>query len=96
MPKAPRNLLDLAGELSERPCPLSATDLELVRCLGEGLTPTEIAEHWKTTKSSIYSRAAGVRYLLGVVDRAQAVLVCIYCGWLQIDDVLASANEGAK
>jgi hypothetical protein len=91
----PRNLLDLAEELGTRPCPLNSTDLELVRRLGEGAKCAAIAEDWEATSSAVYSRLACIRELLGVFDRAQIVLVCIFAHWLEITDVPAPETEGA-
>jgi HD-like signal output (HDOD) protein/DNA-binding CsgD family transcriptional regulator len=77
----------LAGASSERrlpdePCPLSGAELKVLRALARGQVYKEIAVGLKLSASTVRSHLHNIYRQLGVIDRAQAVILASERGWL--------------
>jgi putative nucleotidyltransferase with HDIG domain len=80
-------MLDVPIETAHRgdaaaPCPLTATELTVLRQIGEGRTVAQIAGERGVSVSTIRGHLHNAYRRLGVVDRTQAVLVARRRGWL--------------
>ena len=80
-------MLDLPADSASRaesaaPCPLTATELTVLRQIGEGRTVAQIAGERGVSVSTIRGHLHNAYRRLGVVDRTQAVLVARRRGWL--------------
>lgn len=69
------------GEVPER-CPLTQRELEALRHLSEGMACKQIASELFLSTSTVRSRLHSIYSKLGVVDRAQAVIIAWERGWL--------------
>jgi DNA-binding CsgD family transcriptional regulator len=63
-------------------CPLTPTQLEILRLLSEGLTCKEAALERRCTVSTIRSHVHGICSRLNVAKSAHAILICYRKGWL--------------
>jgi putative nucleotidyltransferase with HDIG domain len=77
----------LAGASSERrlpdePCPLSGAELKVLRALARGQVYKEIAADLHLSASTVRSHLHNIYKHLGVIDRAQAVILASERGWL--------------
>jgi DNA-binding NarL/FixJ family response regulator len=63
-------------------CPLTGKQLEAIRHLSTGLTYNEIAPLMNISVSTVRTHLFNAYDILGVHDRAQAVLRCSREGWL--------------
>lgn len=63
-------------------CPLSPRELDVLRHLSEGMRYKQIAAEMHLSVSTIRSHLHNVYGKLGVLDRAQAVLLAVERGWL--------------
>lgn len=80
-------MLDVPAETPRRaddaaPCPLTATELTVLRQIGEGRTVAQIGGERGVSVSTIRGHLHNAYRRLGVVDRTQAVLVARRHGWL--------------
>jgi HD-like signal output (HDOD) protein/DNA-binding CsgD family transcriptional regulator len=80
-------LLDLHGPAVPRPrrapdCPLTKRELELLRGLAKGGVYKQIAHELAMSVSTVRTHLHNVYGKLGVVNRAQAVLVASSQGWI--------------
>jgi DNA-binding NarL/FixJ family response regulator len=64
------------------PCPLTPSELAVVRLLGEGMVYKQIAQELDRSLSTIRTHLHNAYKKLGVYDRAQAVLMASRQGWL--------------
>ena len=64
------------------PCPLSSRELEVLLGLADGKVYKEIAVDLSLSASTVRSHLHNVYVKLGVVDRAQAVLLASSRGWI--------------
>jgi putative nucleotidyltransferase with HDIG domain len=64
------------------PCPLSRTELSVLRTLAEGKTYKEIAAESGRARSTVRSHLHSIYGKLGVTDRAQAVILASERDWL--------------
>jgi DNA-binding NarL/FixJ family response regulator len=64
------------------PCPLSSRELEVLLGLADGKVYKEIAADLSLSASTVRSHLHHVYVKLGVVDRAQAVLLASSRGWI--------------
>ena len=64
------------------PCPLSARELDVLRCLSEGMVYKQIAGEMQLSVSTIRTHLHNVYGKIGAVDRAQAVLTAHERGWI--------------
>ena len=76
---SPRRQAQAPGQ---RPCPLSARELEVLRGLAEGKVYKQIALELDLSASTVRSHLHNVYGKLGALDRAQAVLMATEHGWL--------------
>jgi HD-like signal output (HDOD) protein/DNA-binding CsgD family transcriptional regulator len=63
-------------------CPLSSRELTMLRQLAKGMVYKEIAHALTLSVSTIRSHLSAIYGKLGVVDRAQAVILATEHGWL--------------
>jgi DNA-binding NarL/FixJ family response regulator len=63
-------------------CPLSAREVEVLMYLGDGNVYKQIAHELSLTVSTVRTHLHHIYRKLGVVDRAQAVLVATRHGWI--------------
>jgi DNA-binding NarL/FixJ family response regulator len=64
------------------PCPLSARELKILERLGQDKVYKQIAAELSLFTSTVRTHVHNTYAKLGVVDRAQAVLVATQRGWL--------------
>jgi putative nucleotidyltransferase with HDIG domain len=64
------------------PCPLSASQLRVLRALGRGQMYRQIADELNLSVSTVRTHAHAIYRKLGVPDRAQAVLHASGRGWI--------------
>ena len=64
------------------PCPLSSRELEVLVALADGKVYKQIAAELSLSASTVRSHLHHVYAKLGVVDRAQAVLLASSRGWI--------------
>lgn len=64
------------------PCPLSTRELEVLVGLSDGKVYKEIAADLSLSASTVRSHLHNVYVKLGVIDRAQAVLLATSRGWI--------------
>ena len=64
------------------PCPLSSRELDVLRHLSEGMVYKQIAGEMQLSVSTIRTHLHNVYGKIGAVDRAQAVLTALDCGWI--------------
>jgi putative nucleotidyltransferase with HDIG domain len=64
------------------PCPLSGRELAALRSLARGLVYKQIGQELKISTSTVRSHLHSAYKKLGVIDRAQAVLMATNAGWL--------------
>jgi DNA-binding NarL/FixJ family response regulator len=75
--------LHLPAEIADaKPCPLSDRQITAVRLLSEGLLYKEIALRMGVSISTIRTHFHNAYAIIGVTDRAQAVLKCSREGWI--------------
>jgi DNA-binding NarL/FixJ family response regulator len=67
---------------ASEPCPLSARELDALRGLADGKVYKEIAEELSVSASTVRTHLHNVYRKVGVVDRAQAVLIARDKGWI--------------
>jgi putative nucleotidyltransferase with HDIG domain len=70
------------GHHSTEPSPLSAREMEVLRCLAEGKVYKQIALDLDLSVSTVRTHLHNVYSKLGVIDRAQAVLTATGKGWI--------------
>jgi putative nucleotidyltransferase with HDIG domain len=71
-----------AGHRVTEPCPLSSRELDVLRCLSEGMVYKQIAGEMQLSVSTIRTHLHNVYGKIGAVDRAQAVLTARDRGWI--------------
>jgi putative nucleotidyltransferase with HDIG domain len=76
------------------PCPLTPRQLELLRGLAEGKQYKQIAHDLELAPSTVRSHLHAAFGLLGVADRAQAVLLAAERGWIATPRISIRATEG--
>jgi putative nucleotidyltransferase with HDIG domain len=64
------------------PCPLSAREVEVLRCLAQGKVYKQIAHELELSTSTVRTHLHNTYAKLGAVDRAQAVLIATERGWI--------------
>jgi DNA-binding CsgD family transcriptional regulator len=67
---------------SSKPCPLSSRELEILIYLADGNVYKQIAEQLSVAVSTVRTHLHHIYHKLGVVDRAQAVLLATRHGWI--------------
>jgi DNA-binding NarL/FixJ family response regulator len=63
-------------------CPLSSRELEVLLALSDGMVYKQIADELSLSVSTVRSHLHHIYAKLGVIDRAQAVLLAIDRGWI--------------
>jgi DNA-binding NarL/FixJ family response regulator len=71
-----------AGERVVQPCPLTYREVDVLRRLSRGEVYKQIAKELDLAPSTVRSHLHRVYKKLGVVDRAQAVLLATERGWI--------------
>jgi putative nucleotidyltransferase with HDIG domain len=64
------------------PCPMSAREVEVLRRLAKGMVYKQIAGELGLSTSTVRTHLHNVYGKLGVMDRAQAVLIATERGWI--------------
>jgi DNA-binding CsgD family transcriptional regulator len=64
------------------PCPMSSREVEVLRCLAKGMVYKQIAGELGLSTSTVRTHLHNVYGKLGVMDRAQAVLIATERGWI--------------
>jgi DNA-binding NarL/FixJ family response regulator len=64
------------------PCPLSSREIEVLRGLAKSMVYKQIASSMGLSTSTVRTHLHNVYGKLGVMDRAQAVLIATERGWL--------------
>ncbi|HXO09375.1 MAG TPA: HDOD domain-containing protein [Solirubrobacteraceae bacterium] len=64
------------------PCPMSAREIEVLRRLARGMVYKQIAVELGLSSSTVRTHLHNVYGKLGVMDRAQAVLIATERGWI--------------
>ena len=77
-----RSRADDRERIAPTPCPLSARELEVLVGLADGKVYKEIAADLSLSASTVRSHLHHVYVKLGVIDRAQAVLLASSRGWI--------------
>lgn len=65
-------------------CPLTPRQLEFIELLADGLTYQQIAQQLGLAASTVRTHLHQVYGVLGVADRAQAVITCAREGWIDL------------
>jgi putative nucleotidyltransferase with HDIG domain len=73
---------DKPGRAELDPCPLSSRQLEILRLLGQGMLYKQIAGILGINQSTVRTHLHNTYAALGVLDRAQAVLLATQRGWI--------------
>ncbi len=76
--------LPTAGERPRQidPCPMSTREVEVLRRLAKGMVYKQIATELGLSTSTVRTHLHNVYGKLGVMDRAQAVLIATERGWI--------------
>ena len=67
---------------NDRPTPLTARELEVLRLIARGMSNREIADSLGTSEGTVKNQASSIFSKLGVRDRTRAVLKAIELGYL--------------
>jgi DNA-binding NarL/FixJ family response regulator len=71
-----------ARRRAKHPCPLSSRELEVLSALSDGKVYKQIAHELSLSPSTVRSHLHHAYSKLGVLDRAQAVLLATRRGWI--------------
>lgn len=75
-------LQPMAFDPADRPDPLSAKELQILRLVATGRSNTQIAELLGNSEGVVKNHCSAIFSKLGVRDRTQAVLRAIELGWI--------------
>jgi DNA-binding response OmpR family regulator len=76
------HLHDKAIDVDAPPNPLTERETEVVHLLATGKTYKQVAQGLGVSQSTVRNHLHNVYQKLGVIDRAQAVIVCRENGWI--------------
>jgi DNA-binding NarL/FixJ family response regulator len=71
-------------DLSTVSNPLTTRELDIIHLIADGLSNHQISKHLNISDQTVKNHVTAILRKLGVTDRAQAVLICLRAGWIDL------------
>jgi len=65
--------------------PLTTRELDIILLIAEGLSNHQISSRLKISDQTVKNHVTAILRKLGATDRAQAVLICLRSGWIDLN-----------
>lgn len=65
--------------------PLTSRELDIILLIAEGLSNHQISERLNISDQTVKNHVTAILRKLGATDRAQAVLICLRSGWIDLE-----------
>jgi DNA-binding NarL/FixJ family response regulator len=71
-------------ELSASANPLTTRELDIIHLIADGLSNHQISSRLRISDQTVKNHVTAILRKLGATDRAQAVLICLRSGWIDL------------